>query len=242
MLIGTFNPAFCRRQFSILPYNRHSASETKPLRRTLEDINPMNVRDAGLASHDADFIVEAFDSTLAPLAAIGSGAMWGSQPFSQKNGFVEENLKDVAASERYRTTGEGDALRIFIAEIEVGSPTAATASTPHDAGQDEPGLRYRVGKDGKRYVSVGAAFVRTNWLPGHVKRQFDQEKKIRDELEGKKDNFVYLDVIVTDYRTGRYRKGAGEALIRRAKEYGVEEGMRELYVDAWAGNEKKLNK
>ncbi|KAJ3949565.1 Kinesin- motor protein [Colletotrichum fioriniae] len=191
----------------------------------------MNVRDAGLASHDADFIVEAFDSTLAPLAAIGSGAMWGSQPFSQKNGFVEENLKDVAASERYRTTGEGDALRIFIAEIEVGSPTAATASTPHDAGQDEPGLRYRVGKDGKRYVSVGAAFVRTNWLPGHVKRQFDQEKKIRDELEGGRRTI-----------SCRYRKGAGEALIRRAKEYGVEEGMRELYVDAWAGNEKKLNK
>ncbi|KAK1448075.1 acetyltransferase [Colletotrichum cuscutae] len=179
----------------------------------------MNVRDTGLASHDAEFIVEAFDSTLAPLAAMGSGAMWGSQPFSRKDGFVEETLKDVAASERYRTTGEGDALRIFIAEVE-----------------------YRAAEDGKRYVSVGAAFVRTNWLPGHVKRQYNKEEKIRDELEGKKDGFVYLDVIVTDYRTGRYRKGAGEALIRRAKEYGVEEGMQVLYVDAWAGNEKKLNR
>ncbi|KXH50115.1 acetyltransferase [Colletotrichum nymphaeae SA-01] len=202
----------------------------------------MNVRDAGLASHDAEFIVEAFDSTLAPLAAMGSGAMWGSQPFSQKDGFVEENLKDVAASERYQTTGEGDAFRIFIAEVEVESPAATGAITPHDAGQDEPGLRYRTAEDGKRYVSVGAAFVRTNWLPGHVMRQFDKEEKIRDELEGKKDGFVYLDVIVTDYRTGRYRKGAGEALIRRVKEYGVEEGMQVLYVDAWAGNEKKLNR
>ncbi|KAF4784536.1 kinesin motor domain-containing protein [Colletotrichum scovillei] len=202
----------------------------------------MNVRDAGLAPHDADFIVEAFDSTLAPLAALGSGAMWGSQPFSQKDGFVEENLKDVAASERYQTTGEGDALRIFIAEIEVASQAATRAITPHDAGQDEPGLRYRTTEDGKRYVSVGAAFVRTNWLPGHVKGQFDKEEKIRDELEGKKDGFVYLDVVVTDYRTGRYRKGAGEALIRRAREYGVAEGMQVLYVDAWAGNEKKLNR
>ncbi|KAK1731675.1 acetyltransferase [Colletotrichum acutatum] len=202
----------------------------------------MNVRDAGLASHDADFIVEAFNSTLAPLAALGSGAMWGSQPFSQKDGFVEETLKDVAASSRYRTTGEGDALRIFIAEVEVGSPAATGAITPHDARQDGPGLRYRTAEDGKRYVTIGAAFVRTNWLPGHVKRQFEKEKKIRDELEGKKDGFAYLDVIVTDYRTGRYRKGAGEALIRRAKEYGVTEGMQVLYVDMWAGNEKKLNR
>ncbi|KAK1455021.1 acetyltransferase [Colletotrichum melonis] len=202
----------------------------------------MNVRDASLASHDADFIVEAFDSTLAPLAAMGSGAMWGSQPFSQKDGFVEENLKDVATSERYRSTGEGDALRIFIAEVEVESPAGTAAITPHDAGQDEPGPRYRTAEDGKRYVSVGAAFVRTNWLPSHVERQFDKEEKIRDELGGKKDGFVYLDVIVTDYRTGQYRKGAGEALIRQAKEHGVAEGMQVLYVDAWAGNEKKLNR
>ncbi|KAL2878677.1 Kinesin- motor protein [Colletotrichum sp. CLE4] len=200
----------------------------------------MNVRNAGQIPHDADFIVKAFDSVLAPLAAMGSGEMWGSQPFSQKDGFVEENLKDVETSERYRTTGEGDALRIFIAEVEVGSSSAAAEITPHDAGLDEPGLRFRVAEDGKRYLSVGAAFVRTNWLPGHVKAQFKQDK-IRAELEGKR-NFVYLDVVVTDFRAGRHRKGAGEALVRRAKEYGVEKGMQVLYVDAWAGNEKKLNK
>ncbi|KAK1624918.1 acetyltransferase [Colletotrichum phormii] len=202
-------------------------------------MNAMNVRNAGQVPHDADFIVEAFDSVLAPLAAMGSGEMWGSQPFSQKNGFVEENLKDVETSERYRTTGEGDALRVFIAEVEVGTSSAG-AITPHDAGLDEPGRRYRIAETGNRYLPVGTAFVRTNWLPGHVKAQFKQDKS-RAELEGK-SNFVYLDVLVTDFRAGRHRKGAGEALIRRAKEYGVEQGMQVLYVDAWAGNEKKLNK
>ncbi|OHE90631.1 acetyltransferase [Colletotrichum orchidophilum] len=196
-----------------------------------------NIRDGGLVPHDAAFIVEAFDSTLAPLAAFGSGEMWGSKPFSEKEGFTEETLNDVETSERYRATGEGDALRVFIAEVEVG-PSAPSAIAPHDAGQEEPGLRYRVADDGKRYLSVGTAVVRTNWLPGHVKAQFDREN-IRDALEGKND-FVYLDVMVTDYRTGHHRKGVGEALIRRVKEYGVEEGMQVLYVDAWAGNKRKL--
>ncbi|KAI8275401.1 hypothetical protein K4K60_008692 [Colletotrichum sp. SAR11_57] len=60
----------------------------------------ITVRNASTAEDDVTFIVAAFDSTLAPLAALGSGAMWGSTLFSQKDGFVEETVKDVRTSER----------------------------------------------------------------------------------------------------------------------------------------------
>ncbi|KAI8305346.1 hypothetical protein K4K61_005361 [Colletotrichum sp. SAR11_59] len=100
----------------------------------------ITIRDASTAEDDVAFIVAAFDSTLAPLAALGSGAMWGSTPFSQKDGFVEETIKDVQTSER----------------------------------------------------------------------------------------------------TGGLRKGAGEALLGWAGKHAVEKGLREVYLDAWAGNGGQL--
>ncbi|KAI8284177.1 hypothetical protein K4K59_007498 [Colletotrichum sp. SAR11_240] len=96
----------------------------------------ITIRDASTAEDDVAFIVAAFDSTLAPLAVLGSGAMWGSTPFSQKDGFVEETIKDVQTSER----------------------------------------------------------------------------------------------------TGELRKGAGEALLGWAGKHAVEKGLKEVYLDAWAGN------
>ncbi|KAI8253292.1 hypothetical protein K4K56_008720 [Colletotrichum sp. SAR 10_98] len=125
----------------------------------------VTIRDASTAEDDVTFIVAAFDSTLAPLAALGSGAMWGSTPFSQKDGFVEGTVKDVRTSERYRATGEGEeALRIFVAEVELEVGT-------------EAGLR-----------------------------------------------------------TEGLRKGAGEALLGWTRKHAVEKGLREVYLDAWAGN------
>lgn len=196
-------------------------------------MSKIRVRDGGVVPHDAPFIVEAFDSTIPHLAAIGSGEMWGSL-FSEKEGFVEETADDVKKSEAYRTTEEGEALRIFVAEVDV---EPAAAPFPHSAAEC-PGLRYRTVDDGTRMLSVGAAFIRDNWLPGHVESQFHVDA-IRAELEGNA-GFVYIDVLVSDFRTGHHRKGAGEALLRRAVDYGLEKGMKALYVDAWAGNEEKL--
>ncbi|KAF9870242.1 acetyltransferase [Colletotrichum karsti] len=197
----------------------------------------IHIRDAGLSPDDATFIVEAFDSTLPHLEAVGSGEMWGPTPFSQKDGFADETAKDVRASETYRTTGEGEALRIFVAEVELGTEAAATAA----AGATPHGLRCRVAEDdGARSLAVGAAFVRERWVPDHIGKQFHVDG-IRDALEGRED-FVFLDVVVTDYRAGEMREGAGGALVGRAMEYGVEKGKRVLYLDAWAGNERKLVK
>ncbi|KAH0437966.1 acetyltransferase [Colletotrichum camelliae] len=190
----------------------------------------ISIRDASTAEDDVAFIVAAFDSTLAPLAALGSGAMWGSTPFSQKDGFVEETVKDVRTSEQYQATGKGEeALRIFVAEVELEVGTEAGAGA---------GLRCREAGDGRRYLPVGMAFVREGWVPGHVKNQFHVEK-IRQELEGRKD-FVYVDVLISDFRTGGLRKGAGEALLGWARKHAVEKGLREVYLDAWAGNGGRL--
>ncbi|KAK2044540.1 hypothetical protein LZ31DRAFT_282372 [Colletotrichum somersetense] len=171
--------------------------------------------------------------------------MWGPRLFSEKEGFREETAAaDVRASERYRATGEGEALRIFIADAEVkpSSSSSAAAPLPPQSGVDDTGrragLRYWTAEDGARMLSVGVAFVRDNWLPGHVKSQSHVDA-IRAELDGR-EGFVYLDVLVTDFRTGGHRKGAGEALVKQARDYGLERGAKTLYVDAWAGNGRKL--
>ncbi|GKT43061.1 uncharacterized protein ColSpa_03242 [Colletotrichum spaethianum] len=194
----------------------------------------LRLREGGVLPHDDTFIVEAFDSTISYLEAIGSGGMWGSRLFSETEGFMEETAEDIRKSERYRTTGEGDALRIFIADVGV-EPSAIPLP---NSTTKPPGPRYWTADDGTRMLSVGVAFVRENWLPGHVKSQFHVDA-IRTELQGN-EGFVYLDVLVTDFRTGHHRKGAGEALVRKAKDYGLEKKMKVLYVDAWAGNGRKL--
>ncbi|KAK2023358.1 acetyltransferase [Colletotrichum zoysiae] len=209
-------------------------------------MNKLRIRGAGALPRDDAYIVEAFDSTVPYLEAIGSGEMWGPRLFSEKEGFREETAADVRASERYQAAGEGEALRIFIADAEVepssSSSSSAVAPLRPQSGVDDTGrragLRYWTAEDGARMLSVGAAFVRGNWLPGHVKSQFHVDA-IRAELEGR-EGFVYLDVLVTDFRTGGHRKGAGEALVKQARDYGLERGAKTLYVDAWAGNGRKL--
>ncbi|CZR54570.1 uncharacterized protein PAC_04454 [Phialocephala subalpina] len=186
-----------------------------------------HIRYAGVALNDEQFIVEAFDSTLSYLVSIGSGEMWGSTPFSEKDGFLEETLKDVEQSEKYQTTGSGDAVRILIAEIELSE-----LSTSETRGN----LRFRIDNNKQRFLSVGTATIRENWLPAYVTSKAEHLGLGGIELR----DVLYLEVIITDYRTGSTSKGAGMALIQSIVKYGRKAGKRTLYVDAWAGNERKL--
>ncbi|KAJ3472487.1 hypothetical protein NLG97_g10950 [Lecanicillium saksenae] len=65
---------------------------------------------------DADFIIGAFDSVIPVLIAAGNSGQWGTQLFSEKEGFADSMRDDLVQSERFRTTGEGERIRIFIAE------------------------------------------------------------------------------------------------------------------------------
>lgn len=200
----------------------------------------LRVRDAEAAGDDVQFIIEAFDSTLTYLESIGSGEQWGEQPFSKRDGFQQETVEIVAKSQSYRLARKGEPVRVFVAEVEV-SP---------DADDDPPSLLLPVDKGschrtpsarGRRFVRVGAAVVRENWLPPYL-LSLPSLKMAIDEVNGRHD-YVFLEVMVADFRVPEsLRKGVGAALIRRARDYALEEGKERVLVDCWSGNGRKLNR
>ncbi len=181
----------------------------------------IRLRDARLAFDDVQFIVEAFDSTLPYLASIGSGEQWGPVPFSERDGFIKEALESVEQSEKHALTGISDAIHIIIAETE--SPTTTTIN-----------LRYRIDENKQRLLSIGTATVRENWLPSYIALQTHLAL-------GPIENTLYLEVMITDYRAGASRKGAGAALIQGAIDYGRKAGKRTLFVDGVSEHLKFLS-
>lgn len=173
------------------------------------------IRSASLASDDAQFIVAAFDSTLPYLASIGAGGMWGEQPFSQKDGFVQDTSDSIQKSEQNE-----NATKVLIAEIE--SPDSV-----HRGGHN---------KAEKELTRVGAATILDS-LPSYLTAR----QELKTEIDkGKK--FLYLEVIISDFRTDPLHKGAGAALIEAVKSHGRMNKYDTLYVDCWAGNGGKLNR
>ncbi|OJI79793.1 hypothetical protein ASPTUDRAFT_34039 [Aspergillus tubingensis CBS 134.48] len=197
---------------------------------------PFRVRPAETTPTDQAFIISTFDSSLTFLALIGSHEQWGSTPFSERGDFAQETLKELHHSEEYHLTGKSnmDGLRIFIAEREYH----------HDDEEPKESLspHLRVGSDGQCFLPVGFAYVRENWIPKYVKSQNHLPMPIIDTSSTDIEGFLYLEVMVTDGREGRRElsRGAGAALIRGLREYGEARGMRALWVDGWAGNERKL--
>ncbi|KAI8947812.1 acetyltransferase [Xylaria longipes] len=179
---------------------------------------------------DGQFITDAFDATLIQLAAIGSGSQWGSQPFMERAD-RDEAVRVMQQALRFMSTGEGEPIRIFIAEVEI--PPSQVEELPDS-------LNMRRDSEGRTFLAVGTVRLSEDMMPGYVRKLFVQDP-IRQELEGKKD-YVYLEALITDFRAGRWRRGAGAALIRHAQEYCLQKSKPTLYVDSWAGNDKKLVK
>ena len=188
------------------------------------------VRDAGLAPDDSQFIVEAFDSALPYLESIGSSSQWGSQPFSEKEGYLQETSKDVEQSEEFRLTRKGDPIRIFIAEVDA----------PSNAGDELPGVRCRVTAGGETRMAVGVAQIKHDYVPGYVASIAHLQPVLAGIKE--KGSFGYVEVVVTDFRVGAHRKGAGLELLDFARQYARNKGFKTLLVDSWADKDRKLNK
>jgi hypothetical protein len=184
-----------------------------------------SIRDAGLAEGDAAFIISVFDASIPYLESIGSVAQWGSTPFSQRSGWVEETQQQIQESERNRITDTTDALRILIIEAEVKEQPSS----------DLKAIDLRITDDGRCFVSVGFAFVRGNWLPAYL-----PASTVAQAGQFKLEESLYVEVMVSDNRTKDLFHGVGAALLRELRDYGRSWGKKVLYLDGWAGNERKL--
>ncbi len=111
---------------------------------------------------------------------------------------------------------DDEPLRVFIAEVGPGAAAEQGTAQP---------------------VRVGSAMVREDSLPSYI----TDREEMKPEVDGAKD-YLFLEVVISDYRTGPLHRGAGAALIEAIKHYGRERNKKTLYVDCWAGNGAKLNR
>lgn len=177
-----------------------------------------HVRQAETAKGDGEFIIAAFDSALPYLASIGSQEQWGLIPLSKRDGWSAETLQQVADAEVYRLTGAGDALRIFIVE----------AILPQERGTHNSLI------DPEIAVPVAFAFVREDFIPEYVLPQ--DHLRIEDA-----ESCVYIEVMVANHQIDNtLRQGSGGAFIREVKNLGRKQNREVLFVDGWAGNDRKL--
>jgi hypothetical protein len=185
-----------------------------------------NIRDASLAK-DKDFIISVFDASLPYLESIGSQAQWGTTPFSQQPDWIDETQRQIQESEHNSISNTTDALRILILEVEV------TKQGFYD--NDCKDMHSRTEDDGRCYVAVGFAFVRGNWLPEYL-----HASVIAKLDQAHLDETLYVEVIVSDSRMKDRFRGIGAALLREVRKWGDSRGKKTLYLDGWAGNERKL--
>lgn len=133
-----------------------------------------------------------------------------------KDGFEQETIESVQKSEH-----QDDCLKIFIAEVESSVTTAASVYA----------------EQSERRTRVGLAMIRENSLPTYI----TEREEMKPEVDGAK-RFIFLEVMISDYRTSPLHIGAGAALIEAIKRFGRENEKDTLYVDCWAGNDAKLNR
>ncbi|CVK94505.1 uncharacterized protein FMAN_16132 [Fusarium mangiferae] len=188
------------------------------------------IRDARSVHEDANFITTAFDSSLPFLNKTGNAGQWGTTPFSQRDGFLGGTRDDIAQSEVFRLSGQGQRRRVFIAEIE---------GTHSD--NDVVDLHCRKDHTGKAFVSVGAAMILDDEFASHIRSVAVLEPHIA--AAEKHGGFVFLDFLVADHRVpSAKRKGVGLALLERVKTYAYEHGKQAIFLDCWTGGTDKLVK
>ena len=180
----------------------------KPLSMSV-DTNQFRIRSASSAGNDSKFIVAAWDSTLPYLASIGAGEMWGDEPFSEREGFIEE-LDDVI--KKSEENDQNDSRRLMVAELE----TYVNGTT--------------------QIVQVGAAMIR-DALPNYLTEREELQKELK-----KTRSYLFIEVLISDFRSQNRVKGAGSALVQAIKCRALKQGKDVVYLDVWAGNNRKLNR
>ena len=175
----------------------------------VKDTSGLRIRNASSAGSDTQFIVAAWDSTLPYLASIGSGEMWGAQPFSEKDGFFEDIADIIQKSE---VDISDDSRRLLIVEV----------VAPCDGRSEN--------------APVAAAMIR-DALPYYL----TERQELASEVNRAK-SLLFLEVLISDHRSHPRFEGAGAALVEATIHRAREKGKVAVYVDVWAGNERKLNR
>jgi len=85
-------------------------------------------------------------------------------------------------------------------------------------------------------VKVGAAMTR-EVLPGYLVEHVDTGSH-GDANKA----LLYLEVLIADHRSDKRYRGVGGALIEALRQRAQSSGRDILYVDVWAGNNRKLNR
>ncbi|KAF5597731.1 acyl n-acyltransferase [Fusarium subglutinans] len=187
------------------------------------------IRDAGSASEDADFITAAFDSSLPFLSETGNTGQWGTIPFSQRDGFLEGTRDDITQSEIFRLSSQGQRRRVFIAEIEE-TPSSENVVDLYRRKDDQTG---------QTFVSVGAAMILDDEFASHIRSVPVLEPYI--PTAEKRGGFVFLDFLIADHRVpSAQRKGAGLALLEHVKAYACQHEKLAIFLDCWTGGTDKL--
>ncbi|KAF4453958.1 hypothetical protein F53441_3483 [Fusarium austroafricanum] len=189
-----------------------------------------SIRDAAASFNDAQFMIDAMDSAIPYLVAAGNSGQWGDKPLSDRKDFVQKMHHAVTKSDKFRKTGKGDPVRVFIAEIE--DDQASSESLAND------GLARRVDESGKTFLSVGFVLVIDEQFVGYLKEEENLKYQVGPAME--KGNFVFLQYLSTDHRVGDKRRGAGTALLQKVNDYTAERGWNTIWLDCWDGGNGQL--
>ena len=184
-----------------------------------------SLRDATLAQDEA-FIVSTFDASISYLESIGSQAQWGTTPFSSRPGWLSETSSQILEASQNAALNTTDALCILILEAYVRKEELEVLEA-------EDGYERKEVESAR--VPLGFAFVRGNWLPKYLPASaVEQLGQVRLE------DSLYIEVIVSDSHLRDRFHGIGAAMLREVREWGRSRGKKALYLDGWAGNERKL--
>lgn len=159
---------------------------------------------------DTNFIIGAFDSVIPVLIAAGNVGQWGTELFSDKDGFPDSTRDDLVQSEHFRTTGQGERMRTFVAET-------------HESPAPVAFITIREGHFSQHLSSLGA-----------LKASLDEA----EGLPGGYSYIDVL--IADQRVPQDQRRGAGAALIEHVKQHTRDIGARDVYVDCWSGGDGKL--
>lgn len=184
---------------------------------------------------DAPFILEAFDSALPHLASIGSAQQWGTTPRSTQPVFVEHVRAAVAKAHSPSTD---DA--VFVAEVTLTPDLEKSLDLNLDVdgdGAQTPRVRKDADQLQDPMLAVAAAAL-TSEFAAYVLAQEHLKPLVASAIESA--DFFYLSVLVSDFRAGELRRGAGGVLMGRVREYARRKGKKAVWCDCWAGNGGKL--